>query len=353
MRRYLTALSLATLLCFSSLLSAQDTTSGETFTDFAAFEAEVCGTIVGGGLDSENFTNRTILGDVFSTFDSAQTIAGGQVESSGSILFASVGLLSDFVESDACLVAGLAAGQAEDFSLTFTPDPASGNVEGFCIDYIGNPVITIFDGDTVVDTITAAPTAVGVETATICWLNTDLANVTRIQFDDATESDISLVCGFQFAFGEQGCNDVETCRSLLRDVIADVATIVPVEGTYDQQLLDCAIAYLGCADHDSLWINDDQVENCNVFFFLYKATKYLSFVSESSEATQAMADIQAVLSCLVDTEIAAAIAAGGDAGLIECAAYYQSCADAYQEVGFFRKAAVLRKLAWYKAVLAY
>jgi len=49
MRRYLTALSLAALLCFSSILSAQDTaTSGETFTDFAAFEAEVCGTIVGG-----------------------------------------------------------------------------------------------------------------------------------------------------------------------------------------------------------------------------------------------------------------------------------------------------------------
>ena len=341
MRRYITALSLATLLCFSSLLAAQDTSSGETFTDFDAFEAEVCGTIAGDPFDNDNF----LEGFSFEDPNFVQTIPGGQVETEAVVVLNTV--------PATCLIGGVSFGI--DVSPAFIADPASGPVEGFCIEYTGSPVISIFDGSTLVDTITPPPTAILLDpsnASTICWLNTDLENVTSISFGGSADGN-GGICGFQFAFGEQGCNDVETCRSLLQDVIGDVAAIAPVDGTYDQQFLDCAVGFLGCADHDSLWINDDQVANCDAFFFLYKATKCLSFVTSSPEVDQALADIQDVLSCLAETEIAAAEAAGGDSSLIACAEYYQSCADAYEEIGFLRKATVLRKLAWYKAVAAY
>jgi len=207
----------------------------------------------------------------------------------------------------------------------------------------------VFAGDTLIETIVPTPVLEQLVVEQICWLNTDLENVTRIEYSDSE----GIVCGFRFAFGEQGCNDMPTCRSLLQDVIADVRAIVPTEGSYDQQALDCAAAYLDCADHDFLWSNDDQINDRIVFFFLHKATKHLRFVTRSPEAAQARADIQGVLSCIVDTEIEAAAAAGGDSELIECAEYFQSSADAYQEVGFLRKATLLRKLAWLKAVWAY
>ena len=232
--------------------------------------------------------------------------------------------------------------------LSFSPSTPDGSFfEGFCFDYSGEGVITIFDGDEVVDTIN--PVAVNGPTgtfATVCWLNTEQLNVTRIE---VTSGNFFDFCRVDFAFKE---NEV-SCRSLLQDVIEDVAMIAPGEGEYDEYLLNCAIAFLGCADHDSIWIDDDQVVDCDIFYFLFKATKCLGYVSESSEVDQALADIQEVLSCITDNEIAAAEAADGSSGLIGSAAYLQSSADDFQSIGFFRKATVLRKLAWLKAAYAY
>jgi len=295
-RRYLSALTLASLLCFTSLLPAQ-----QTFSDPAEFEAALCGTLLPNGEGA--FTPPE--------FNNANDI-------------------------------------------NFEFDQSLGSVEGFCLTFGGGGEIQIFDGETVVDTIEVifeAGTTI-FDTRTICWLNTTGLNVTRIE-----GSNNILVPSFPDVFNDFQVAikpDVVSCRSLLQDLIADVAAIAPVEGSSDESLLYYATAFLGCADHDSLWIDDDnRVVNCDAFFFLYKATKFLSFVSEGPEVDQALADIQEVLSCITDNEIAAAEAAEGDASLIGCASYFQSCADANQEIGFFRKATVLRKLAWYKAAAAY
>ena len=241
-------------------------------------------------------------------------------------------------------------GEIVDGDLSFSPETPDGSfLEGFCFDYIGEGVITIFDGDEVVDTINpvAATTNFGSDPITICWLNTDQLNVTRIEVTTGLSG--FAICRADFAFKEIE----DTCRSLLQDLIEDVVMIAPGEGQYDEYLLNCAIAFLGCADHDSLWIDDNQVVDCDIFYFLFKATKCLGFVSDSPEVDLALADIQEVLSCITDNEIAAATAADGSSSLIECAAYLQSSADDFQSIGFFRKATVLRKLAWLKAAYAY
>ena len=241
-------------------------------------------------------------------------------------------------------------GEIVDGDLSFSPETPDGSfLEGFCFDYIGEGVITIFDGDEVVDTINPVVTTATPLTSdpiTICWLNTDQLNVTRIE---VTSGPSLGICRADFAFKEIE----DTCRSLLQDLIEDVVMIAPGEGQYDEYLLNCAIAFLGCADHDSLWIDDNQVVDCDIFYFLFKATKCLGFVSDSPEVDLALADIQEVLSCITDNEIAAATAADGSSSLIECAAYLQSSADDFQSIGFFRKATVLRKLAWLKAAYAY
>lgn len=347
------------MLCFSSLLSAQ------TFTDFADFADEISGTIIiddfVGLTDGEaveggaaNFGTQTrpwgTLGSSSDTFLGFNTTADGASGYDITIFdldFSLPGSGDDTPASD------------PDF-LIFTPDLADDQLEGFCFDYRGSPVITIFNGTEVVDTI-QAPASPGPgpqADLTICWLNTDLEDVTRIEVTTPflVQENFSLptvISSASFAFENVSAPPVDTCRSLLEDLILDLGSIESTGNNFDDQLINCALWYLECATNDSLWSDDDHLASCNFFYYTNFATKYLSWVSDNAEVTQALEDIQAVLSCVTENEIAAATEAGGNANNLEWAEYYQQCADYFQAIGNYRKASRLRKYAFACAFQSY
>jgi len=196
------------------------------------------------------------------------------------------------------------------------------------------------------------------ESGSICWLNSDLENVTRIEvaappLEDEGFNLITRVESADFAFKDSSAQPVDTCKSLLQDLIVDLGSIESTGNSLDDQLISYALWYLECATDDSLWSDDDHLANCNFFYYTNKATKFLSWVSDSAEVTQVLEDIQAVLSCVVENEISAATDAGGDADNLAWAEYYQECADYCQAIGNYRKASRLRKYAFACAFQSY
>jgi len=137
MKTFFTALSLTTVLCFSSLLSAQ------TFTDPADWAAEICGDVTSD--DFSGFTDGEPIEPGVDSFG-AQARPWGTLDSgTGRFLAFQLGptgmdidIFPDVTNSE--------VGLSGTGLFIFTPDLAGDDFEGFCFQYQGAPVITVFNG---------------------------------------------------------------------------------------------------------------------------------------------------------------------------------------------------------------
>ena len=386
MRRLFFAWSFATLVCFASVLTAQD-----TFTDSGEFEAALSDTAT---IVCEDFSGITDvaqtgghLGGILSEFPTPQILSFGTL-TSDSLVDSPQNNLIQLISADGNMialtrsvstptgetftnpitgeeeprfvfsseVAALALGFEGATATTIDLDPASGDVEGFCFEYIGAAdfCITVFDGDTVVDTILAPdlltadqqlplfidPIDPTVETAVICWSSSSQANVTRVELKGA-----AFLANAKLAFG-----DFEpTCQDLLQDVIDALIVKRELANPYDQVWIDEAIFELELAQSPDLWATGNRLSDYGEIFFGHNfyATYYLQCVSDQYLVDDCLVGVQDLLGCVVDAEIEFAMEnPDARSNLLYYAEYFEHFADAFADAEFYLEAVLLYFYAW-------
>ena len=164
-----------------------------------------------------------------------------------------------------------------------------------------------------------------------------------------------FISNFQFSFNGGNCG-TSTPQEQLDEVIANLDAIGPTGSSFDDYLIGCAIAYLECANNP-VFFTEDGLLNNNIAYFFFAKTKVASFflcnVDGNAAVDQALLDIQAALFDVVEMEIAAATAAGGDADDLASAANFQADADALTVMGNFKFATKKRMFAWFCANYSY
>ena len=376
MRRFFFAWSFAALVCFTSVLTAQ-----ETFTDSAEFEAALSDTA---SIVCEDFSELTDLsgfggdiGSILAELPTPQMLPFGTlttdsqiseefsqlISAPGNILVLGNDLPSgggggfgpDVDFGDSFAVTGLFLSNEEDNPTTIALDPTLGDVEGLCFEYsvATGFCFTVFDGDTVVDTIVAPdfmadgelpsifdlaePAA---ETAVFCWSNSSQANVTRVEIKGFV-----VLTSAKFAFG-----DFEpSCQDLLQDVIDALIVKREFANPYDQVWIDEAILELELAQSPDLWETGNLLSDYGKIFFGHNfyATYYLQCVSDSYLVADCLVGIQDLLGCVVDAEIDFAMENPDvRSNLLDYAEYFESFADAFADAELYLDAVVLYFYAW-------
>lgn len=345
----------ATFLILFAFLTSPLVAS-DTFTDKDEWSESVCGDRVDSDFESvmDASGNPVFPGDnIVSNLPNNQVLAWGIASQENNS-----DLIETFVNGD---LHGFIA--REDEPVSFDLDPTQGPLEGFCFRHFGNSFqLTFFDGDTVVDTQTVFVDELITidDEAFFGWTNTDGLNVTRIEMIalDPAGDIVSLffISNFQFSFNGGNCNNDPTPQEQLDEVIANLDAIGPTGSSLNDYLIGCAIAYLECANNPVFFTEDGLLNNDIAYFFFAKtkvASFFLSNVDGIEAVDQALLDIQAALSNVVDMEIAAATAAGGDADDLASAAYLQADADALTVMGKFTFATKKRMFAWFCANYSY
>ena len=334
MKKVIAALSLCCLF-FPTILPAQD-----TFTDSSQFQAAICGDIFGGPIDLDTFTGQTQVGEGISIFDSTQILELGTISADEPFI---VGFV-DQVAGD-CIVVD------EDSTLVLTPNASLGNVEGFCFEYTGAGQIVVFDGTTVIDTITPPPVdpSLGMPASTICWLNSSQSNVTRIELVDSDPGLISIsICGIQIAFGD-GCDTDPTSQDRLQNIIDNLIVKLDSASGYDVDWIHAAIYELQCAQDPYLWETEDRLSDygCEFFEKNFYATYYLECVSDNDLVEDCLIGIQDLLGSIVDAEIDFALENPYvNNNLLAYAEYFEDFADAFADAELYLNAVILHFYAW-------
>ena len=378
MRRFFFAWSFAALVCFTSVLTAQ-----ETFTDSAEFEAALSDTA---SIVCEDFSELTDLsgfggdiGSILAQLPTPQMLPFGTlttdsqfleefsqlISAPGNILVLGNDLPSgggggfgpDVDFGDSFAVTGLFLGSDGSTATTIDLDPTSGDVEGFCFEYSGavDFCITVFDGDTVVDTILAPDLLLAdgefpslfdltdptnTETAVICWSNSSQANVTRVELKG-----VLVLTEAKFAFGDFA----PTCQDLLQDVIDALIVKRELANPYDQVWIDEAILELELAQSPGLWETGNLLSDYGKIFFGHNfyATYYLQCVSDQYLVADCLVGIQDLLGCVVDAEIDFALENPDvRSNLLDYAEYFESFADAFADAELYLEAVLLYFYAW-------
>ena len=252
--------------------------------------------------------------------------------------------------------------------VVFTPDPELGNIEGFCLEHTFsiNACITIFDGDTVIDTVLPPvfgvdPLDVGTgpvfdqeaETAVICWANTGGANVTRIEVTAFNAVDAPfidgtiLLTGSKFVFGDGSTEP--TCQDQLQDLIDALNVKLDLATSYDRDWIELAIYELEWAQSPELWETSDRLSDLGTLFFghNFHATYFLQCVSDQSLVDDCLVNIQDLLGCVVDAEIEFALENPDvRTNLLAYAEYFESFADAFADAELYLQAVLLHFYAW-------
>ncbi len=339
MTRLLTTLSIAILFCVPSFLNAQ-----ETFTDPAEWRDAICdATFVGGEFIRDEFADGPF-------FDLAanQTLDWGSIGTTGE----SIGLFPTPIGQaapDVCIFPLI------DQDLIFTPDPAAGNVAGFCFQYTGPALITIYDGSNVIDTIMSPPLPFDSTDPflMICWSNSNQANVTRIELtrgDPTTSPNALSICGAEFAFGD-GCDadSDPTCQDRLQGIIDGLYGKLDSASGYDLDWIEAAIYELECAQDPVLWETENRLSDYGTLFFQknFYATYYLECVSDNALVEDCLIGIQDLLGCVVDAEIDYALENPDvDTNLLAYAEYFEEYADAFADSEMYLNAVLLHFYAW-------
>ena len=312
---------------------------GETFTDCDAWTAAICGNIVDDDTESlVDFEGNQIpatepFGDII---PSPQSLVWGELSQAGTqggISFfagqeANGGICSGFIFDDAN--DDINEGRA----IVFTPDiDALGPLEGVCFDYfVDTPgaiiVFNAFDGDTLVASIPLPATDLDDDgnfvSSVFGWQNTAGLNVTRFEFAVDGGDLIGLPAGFvgdgQLAFGD-GCDPPEaTCFEQLGDVEANLAALVDTLSGDDAYFAACALDCVRWMQHDCFWEqpSGNRLSRYGGSLFVGAAYTilYLEWVDDP-QADVLIDDLIGVLECIVDNEIAYAIANGGSQSFID------------------------------------
>ena len=370
MKLFYSALSIAALFCFTSVLSAQ-----QTFDNQADWEAAICGSVVGGDIDFDSLVEEST-----SPFFPGTSISvfGPMLSQEWGTLSNPVGFLNIRDEVDLLPTGCLAVSQQiteafrelaetgelpdiilEDLPpqevLTLTPDTTQGDVEGFCIELITDDVaVNIFDGDTLVDTFTASGEAVTPDGflvpnagETTCWLNTNQANVTRIELVRLGSIDI---CSASFSFKEDFVVDAEpSCQDQLQGVIDALRVKLDSAVGYDIDWIAAAIYELESAQDPLLWASEDLLSDLGTVFFQHNfyATFYLESVEDEALVQSCLIGIQDLLGCTVDAEVEYALENPDvNTNLLAYATFFESYADSFADYEMYLNAVILHFYAW-------
>ncbi len=348
-----TFLAKATLLLLFSFVSSPLLAS-DVFTDKDSWRDSVCGEIVSTDFEAliDNSGNP-LAGSFFGPIPNDQVLGWGTLSQQGNAPSAITAFASG----------GNRGGLSDETrSLDFDLDPTQDPIEGFCFKYIGNSFqVSFFDGATLVETQSVdvdGTITLADDPAHFGWTNTDSLNVTRIEViaTDTTPdaAEIVFVLDGEFSFGGS-CNVDPTPQELLEQVITNLTAIGPTGDCKDDNRISTALYYLNCAA-DPAYFDENGLLNengCSYFWNMKKASKLLNRVEGNAEVDQALMDIQALLTDVVENELAAAIASGGNPCDIETAENRQLAADAFAAAGNFKKATQKRKEAWAYAYCSY
>ena len=247
--------------------------------------------------------------------------------------------------------------------VVFNIDPANGVLNGFCLRYFNLAAdVRIFDGDTEIDSFTTVPGQFdSSEPETFICFENDGSNVTRIEIEPTPGQDMGLSRFFvdsgEFRF-EEAVPDLVTCFELLSEFRANVAALLgnSVPHSHDEYLLENVLDCTDWMQQDVFWEqpSGNRLSQYGGTLFIGAAytIAYLEHV-EDPAADVLIDDLLDVLECLVDNEIAYAIANDGHTCFIERAEDFADLAaviddDFNNEV----VASLAYRLAWLHAYYA-
>ncbi|MEM9941959.1 MAG: hypothetical protein AAF939_10245 [Planctomycetota bacterium] len=351
------------LAIFSLALIHSTVVGGDTFTERADWQNAVCGTIVGDGFgelidftgqpfsSNPNFTvqflpsQSTSWATITNTDGSLPGIFAGKELGVGSPVLVGVGGPENNPYGN----------------LDFTLNPDLGDLEGFYFNHIfGAVVVTMYDGDTVVDSFTTDlgddPSNFSNPTVGFGWTNTDSLKVTKIRMEfTSLGTDVSdIAIGFgEIAFDDGSCPSDDALDGIL-EVLDAVASIPPTGNRFEDFALAYATSAISEAANPDFFTEDGLLTNQGqqIFSLLNQATRGLNWVSDPAAQT-AIDDIQQYLSDIVQAEIDSAVAAEGVPFLINVAESYLGLAEAYAAIGVPRTAIRLRSFSWFFARISY
>lgn len=350
------AFAAVVVLAFSpTLIFAQ----GEVFTDCDAWSEAVCGNILDDDYDSFVDENGDLISDNFNSgIPTPQTVTWGQVSQDGN-------------DPPAVSYVNVATAQGILFSgqrpAVFTPDTiALGQLKGICFTYRGvdeegaGVTFTAFDGDTPVAThvlpVPANDANGNAVDATFGWINSEGVNVTRFEFASFGDGASGFVGNGQLSF-DDGCDPLEaTCFEQLAVVEGNVAafleTLTGNDAYFARGSLDC----INWMQNDCFWEQPSGNRltryGGSMFIGAAYAVCYLEWV-DHPEADVLIDELVAVLECIVDHEIAYAIANGGNTCYIDRAEDYAELGNIIDEDFDNEVVATLAyRLAWLHAYYA-
>ena len=357
----------AILVAVPAMIFAQ----GVTFTDCDAWETAVCGSVLDDDFESFVDENGDSYGDNFGgPIPTPQSVVWGEVSQDGNNSAAiSFQASTSFPISKGIIFD--VGGEDGTGPAVFTPNTAAlGPLEGVCFSYLtddNDSVITFnaYDGETLVasfplpnapDDDTGKPVA-----STFGWQNTEGLNVTRFEFaieksETSTIDPIGVVGDGQLSFGE-GCDPPEvSCFDQLADIKADLADFVGTLSGNDAYFAQGALDCIDWMQHDCFWEqpSGNRLTRYGGSLFIGAAytVAYLEWIDDP-EADVLIDELVAVLECLVDHEIAYAIANGGNTCYIDRAEDYAELGNIIDEDFDNEVVATLAyRLAWLHAYYA-
>jgi hypothetical protein len=246
--------------------------------------------------------------------------------------------------------------------ITFTPNTAVlGTLQGVCFPLsTGGPpgseiVFSVFEGNTVVETHTIASTNEDGRTESLefGWINNDNIDVSKFEFSLNGElGTVGFVINGQLAFGD--CEPQEqTCFEQLGDVKAEVQALLDQSTGHDAAYLAAAEDCITWMQNDDFWEqpsgNRLSVYGGSMFIGAAYTVAYLEWVDDP-QADVIIDQLLDVLECIVDNEIAYAIANGGKQCFIERAEDFAELGDIIDEDFDNEFVATLAyRLAWLNA----
>ncbi|MFK7769547.1 MAG: hypothetical protein AB8B55_20210 [Mariniblastus sp.] len=348
MRSFSTRATLLILFAYlTTSLVASTVSAGDVFDDKDLWRASVCGNVIGTDFGSVvDFAGNSLPDDFSGEIPTPQNLSYGVVSQEGNALGiralstnGSVGFVADFARS-------------VDIDINPGLDP----VEGVCFRVLQlDSIYKFYDGDTLVETQVAeydATLTFDDAPAYWGWTNTEGLNITRIEISGTEESNFAIVIEGEISFGG---NCSPSPEESLEEIIASLEAIGPTGCYFDDLRIDLATYFLGSAANPAFFNEDGSLNDNGCLFFWYakKATSLLSRVNGNADVDQAQMDIQAVLNSIVEGELAAAVAAGGDAYSIATAEDFLLQAEMFAAAGDYKRAARKSKWAWVFARCSY
>ena len=332
-------------LCLFSLLTifAGATSADQTFTDEAAFQSSLTGAQV--QVDYSALSGLgpidEVVGPLSQPFGSLDFGASGFADSSGELPQVVPGFAPDLTTPIGLLFDGSNCVQ-------FNIDASNGPLEGFGV-FAAGPLgvdITVYDGATVVASLAGVGTNATPEDTFFGWTNCNGASVTSIEVCSSDSTPFNAVIGGTLSFSPVS-NEEPSCQAQLQSIIDGLMALSASE--QDQYWIDYAISDLTCAQDSIYWADENLLSDHGTGFFgnVFWATYSLECVADGALVSESLIEIQDLLSCVVEAEIAFALE-NPDANnyLLEYAQYFEDYANQFADAEFYLQAVLLHFYAW-------